>query len=95
MGHALRLFSREVARLRRDQHILWVFSGTRPNLSLEMRVASNFYTIYDVVDDFHDFDLNCVSTILGNYYQLENMKEEFKSILEVKMKNLCGPQKIT
>jgi hypothetical protein len=93
MGLALRLFSKEVAKLKQSRHILWIFSGTRPNLSLEMRVASNFDDIYNVVDDFHDFDLNCVSTVLGNYYQLENLKIEFKSILEDKMKNLCGPPK--
>ena len=94
MGYALRLFSKEVARLRRDQHILWIFSGTRPNLSLEMRVASNFDTTYDVARNFNDFTLNSVSTVLGNYYQLENINGEFKSVLEVKMNNLCGPPKL-
>ena len=42
MCFALRLFSRRVSSLVKCREILWVFSGTHPNLYLEMKVASTF-----------------------------------------------------
>jgi hypothetical protein len=90
MGLALRLFSRQVCALGKYKEILWVFSGTRPNLYLEMKIASKFGEPYDVSKHLKDFNIDNVATVLGNYFDLENCPDTLKE----KMQNLTGPPKL-
>jgi hypothetical protein len=90
MGLALRLFSRETCALGKNKEILWVFSGTRTNLYLEMKIASNFGEPYDVSKHLNDFNMDNVATVLENYFDLENCPDTLKE----KMKNLAGPPKL-
>lgn len=90
MGLALRLFSRKVAELGKSRHILWIFSGTRPNLNMEMTVASRFWEAYDVVNYLSDFDNETIFHLLGKYFQLDDISEALKE----KINHLCGPPKL-
>ena len=90
MGFALQNFNQKVACLKKCRHILWVFSGTRPNLDLELKVASKFWEAYDVVDYLSDFDSEAISHLLGKYFQLDDISEALKE----KIHHLCGPPKL-
>jgi hypothetical protein len=91
MGFALQNFNRKVSALKKCRHILWVFSGTRPNMDLELKVASKFWEAYDVVDYLSDFDNETISLLLGKYFQLCEISEA----LEEKINHLCGPPKLS
>ena len=88
MGLALGLFSRQVCTLEKCKEILWVFSGTRPNLYLE--IASQFCEPYDVAQSLNDFNADNVTTVLGQYFSLQDMPAALKQ----KMQNLTGPPKL-
>jgi hypothetical protein len=90
MCFALRLFSRRVSSLMKCREILWVFSGTRPNLYLEMKVASSFGEPYDVTKTLRDLTESDVATVLSNYFRLDHGD----SVLKEKFKNLCGHPKM-
>ena len=90
MGFALQNFNQKVSALKKCRHILWVFSGTRPNLDLELKVASKFWEAYDVVDYLFDFDNETISHLLGKYFQLDDISEALKE----KINHLCGPPKL-
>lgn len=90
MGFALQNFNQKVSSLKKCRHILWVFSGTRPNLDLELKVASKFWEAYDVVDYLADFDNEIISHLLGKYFQLDDISEALKE----KINHLCGPPKL-
>ena len=90
MGYALQNFNQKVSSLKKCRHILWVFSGTRPNLDLKMKVASKFWEAYDVVDYLSDFDNETISHLLGKYFQLDDISEALKE----KINHLCGPPKL-
>ena len=70
MGFALRLFSKQVADLGISRHIMWIFSGTRPNLDMEIRVASKFAEHFDCANRFCDFNGDDIEDILKHYYSL-------------------------
>ncbi|KAI3632613.1 hypothetical protein MIR68_009719 [Amoeboaphelidium protococcarum] len=90
MCFAVRLFSRRVSSLQTCREKLWVFSGTRPNLYLEMKVASSFGEIYDVAKTLRDLTENDVATVLSSYYRLD----QAGGVLKDKFKNLCGHPKM-
>lgn len=78
MGLALRLFSREVAGFGKSRYIMWIFSGTRPNLDMEMRVASKLEDHFDIVDGFCDFRVDDILRILQHYYSLGTIVQKLK-----------------
>lgn len=67
-----------------------MFSGTRPNLYLEMKVASSFGEPYDVAKTLRDLTENDVATVLSNYFRFD----QGDSVLKEKFKNLCGHPKM-
>lgn len=90
MGFALRLFSRQVSYLKKSTNILWVFSGTRPNLGYEMKVASHFWTPFDVSKYLCDFNIDNVSQIIQSYFSVDDSLSRLKD----KFEQLCGPPKL-
>ena len=68
---------------------MWIFSGTRPNLDMEMTVASKFEDHFDIVDGFCDFRVDDILGVLQHYYSLGTISTDIKE----KMANLCGPPK--
>jgi hypothetical protein len=90
MGFALRLFSRHVSSLKKSRNILWVFSGTRPNLGLEMKVASTFWNPFDISKYLCDFDVDNIFQIIQSYFLVDGSRPLFKDKLEL----LCGPPKL-
>ena len=90
MGFALRLFSRQVSSLKKSPNILWVFSGTRPNLGLEMKVASKFWKPFDVSEYLCDFNFDNICQIIQSYFLVNGSLPLFKN----KMEHLCGPPKL-
>jgi hypothetical protein len=90
MGFALRLFSTQVSSLKKSRNILWVFSGTRPNLGLEMKVASKFWKPFDVSKYLCDFNVDNIYQIIQSYFLVDGSLALFKDKLE----QLCGPPKL-
>ncbi|KAI3656314.1 hypothetical protein MP638_003113 [Amoeboaphelidium occidentale] len=90
MCYALRLFSCRVSSLDTCREILWVFSGMRPNLYIEMKVASRFGEPYDVTFTLKDYTRDDVATVLSSYFRFGQVDE----VLGEKFKNLCGHPKI-
>lgn len=90
MGLALNFFSREVCALGKCKEILWIFSGTRPNLYLEFRIASKFGNIYDVSKVLADFDAENVVTVFGEYFDVKEMSSDLKK----KIEHIAGPPKL-
>jgi len=90
MGFALRLFSTQVSSLKKSRNILWVFSGTRPNLGLEMKVASTFWNPFDISKYLCDFNVDNVYNIIRSYFLVDGSLPLFKDKLE----QLCGPPKL-
>ena len=90
MGFALRLFSTQVSSLKKSRNILWVFSGTRPNLGLEMKVASTFWNPFDISKYLCDFNIDNVYKIIQSYFLVDGSLALFKD----KVEQLCGPPKL-
>ena len=90
MGFALRLFSSQVSSLKKSRNILWVFSGTRPNLSLEMKVASTFWNPFDISKYLCDFNVDNICQIIQSYFLVDGSLPRLKEKLE----QLCGPPKL-
>ncbi|KAI8901313.1 hypothetical protein BC833DRAFT_578228 [Globomyces pollinis-pini] len=90
MGFALRLFSSQVSNLKKSHNILWVFSGTRPNLGLEMKVASTFWNPFDVTKYLCDFNVDNIRQIIQSYFLVDGSFPLFNDKLE----QLCGPPKL-
>ena len=90
MQFAFRLFSLQVSELAQTRHILWIFSGTRPNLGLEMKVASKFSNPFDISQYFCDFNVKDISKILSSYFRLGDVSLG----LEERFSRLCGPPKL-
>jgi hypothetical protein len=90
MGFALRLFSAQVSSLKKSRNILWVFSGTRPNLGLEMKVASTFWNPFEISKYLCDFNIDNVYKIIQSYFLVDGSLALFKDKLE----QLCGPPKL-
>jgi hypothetical protein len=91
MGFALRLFSRKVSFLKKSANILWVFSGTRPNLGLEMKVASRFSHPFDVSHYLCDFNVDHIFKIIQSYFGVDNGS---RPLFQDKLEKLCGPPKL-
>jgi hypothetical protein len=88
MGLALRLFASEVSILGTCKNIFWVFSGTRPNLDLEMKVASEYWKPFDISNYLGDFDINHIRQIIQAYFSVDD------SLSNEKLERLCGPPKL-
>ena len=83
MGLALRHFSKEVSALEKCKEIMWDFSGTRPNMTLEFKIACKYGAIYDISQDINDFDADTVITVLKHYLSLSDISERLKERLNI------------
>ena len=91
MSSAFRIFSRRVSSMPHCKDVLWIFSGTRPNLDLEMKIASSFGNVFNIAKTLRDFESTDIAVILGSYYQLRDASDELKGMFG----NLSGPPKHT
>eukprot|EP00842_Homolaphlyctis_polyrhiza_P001275 jgi/Hompol1/2148/HPOL_005888-RA len=92
MTLALRSFCRCITMYARSRNIVWVFSGTRPTLFIEIAITSGLETI-DISDLMTDFDQTDAYTVLSNYYCFDGLTpDQAKKLLDC-CSRLEGPPK--
>ncbi|KAJ2994323.1 hypothetical protein HDV02_001677 [Globomyces sp. JEL0801] len=85
MSLALRCFSKCIAPFTNKRNIVWVFSGTRPNLLTEITLTSGLDT-FDISKYITDFKSEDIQKIFNNYYDLSQLTLPFE--------RLSGPPKL-